>query len=232
MSITIFAGDYGSGKTELALNHAVQLAAAHRGRRVVLADLDITKPMFRSRQMHDRLAPLGVEVLSSAPGFEYADVPSISPAIHGAIEDPCADVVIDVGGDDTGARTLGRFFYVITAREYQMIYVINSLRPFSDDVEPILATMNAVEAASRLKITGIAANTNASVASTVGDCERGLSIALEVANRRGTGTAEVKFFAVWEGLFAANAGEIRELRDRTGVEYRIISRYMLPPWEE
>ena len=44
--VTLFAGHYGSGKTNIAVNYAKLLAA--KGLAVTLADLDIVNPYFRA----------------------------------------------------------------------------------------------------------------------------------------------------------------------------------------
>lgn len=228
MSVVILTGAYGSGKTELAVNLAVGHARASDGR-TVLVDLDITKPMFRSRDLADELARAGVEVVSGAAGFEFADVPTISPAIYGAIEDRSAQVFMDVAGDERGARVLGRFAAALAARGYSMLYVINTNRPFCDSVEAIAASMKAVEAASRLSVTGVVANSNTGAESTSEDVAYGLGVAAAAARARGV---EVEFAAVADSLMKEDGAGILAAASSYGVGIRPISRYMLPPWEE
>ena len=50
--IIIFCGNYGSGKTEIALNTALKLRS--QGERTVLVDLDIVNPYFRSSE-HEKM---------------------------------------------------------------------------------------------------------------------------------------------------------------------------------
>ena len=56
--VSIVTGHYGTGKTELAVNLALALAA--EGRRVMLADLDIVNPYFRSRERRPQLEAAGI----------------------------------------------------------------------------------------------------------------------------------------------------------------------------
>ncbi len=62
--VTVFVGHFGSGKTEIALNGALDLAAT--GEPVTLVDLDVVKPYFRSRAARNLLEQAGVELV--APG--------------------------------------------------------------------------------------------------------------------------------------------------------------------
>ena len=255
MSVTILTGAYGSGKTEVAVNMAIQHAqqAAGLGRhatvppehavclaglalpagpsrtRTVLVDLDITKPMFRSRDLADILAGLGVETISGAAGYELADVPSISPAIYGAIEDRSATVFIDVGGDERGARTLGRLAAELSARGYHMLYVVNANRPFVDTPDAIVSSMQGIECACALTISAVVANTNTGDDSSADDVGVGLEVAQRAASRHGVRLA---FVAVSREVMDKQGDEVRAAASRYGVDIRVISRYMLLPWEE
>ncbi|MGD9154280.1 MAG: ATP-binding protein, partial [Bacillota bacterium] len=106
--ITIIGGAFGSGKTEFALACALKKRALTDGK-TGLIDLDIVNPYFRSRDRAAELEKLGVTVISTQPGFEYADLPALSPQIYALLQDQTYQVVVDVGGDPVGARALGRF---------------------------------------------------------------------------------------------------------------------------
>jgi RecA/RadA recombinase len=172
--VTVLVGAFGCGKTELAVNFAMRMNDA--GRDVALVDIDILKPMFRSRDKRLRLSELGVRVVSSVADYEDADIPALSPAIYGVIEDQSQDVVIDVGGDDDGARVLGRFRNVLERAGYEMLYVVNTRRPFSSTPEEIVNMVVAVEQASRLKCTALVSNTNLGSESSVELVKEGLDI--------------------------------------------------------
>jgi len=143
LQVQIFAGRFGSGKSEVALNYALALARGTRpdaGRPapaadsagatpgdapVTLVDLDIVTPYFRSREMADRLQEHGVQVIAPAAVSRYMDSPAITPQILGAIEQVNRAVVLDVGGDPQGARALGQFSPAIQRRGYHMYFVVN-----------------------------------------------------------------------------------------------------------
>lgn len=169
----VFAGRFGSGKTESAVNFAIQLA---QGRyptetgwgkppavfhaRPLLVDLDIVTPYFRSRELGETLRALNVEVVAPAAVGRYLDFPAISPEILGAIEQQGQMVVLDVGGDPQGARALGQYSAAIGAQEYAAYFIVNPYRPFTDSLQGVREAIRAVEATSRLKMTALVSNPN------------------------------------------------------------------------
>ena len=239
--VTVFVGAFGSGKTELSLNFAIRLAdagsAAGSGSgdssgdgspRAALADIDILKPMFRSRELRAQLAARGVRVVSGAPEYEMADVPALSPAIYGAIEDKSVPLVVDVGGDDDGARALGRFRSHLERAGYDMLYVVNTLRPFSSGPEEIITMLRAVEGASRLGCTALVSNTNLGAASTAEEARTGLDMVRRVSGRVGI---PVRFFTVSLGVAQSFPESVRRISLDSGIPAFVIDRLVLPPWE-
>ena len=105
--VTIVTGHYGTGKTEFAVNLALALAAG--GERVMLADLDIVNPYFRSRERRELLEEAGVRLVATPRALADADVPALPAELHTVLEDRSVRGVLDVGGDPSGARVLARF---------------------------------------------------------------------------------------------------------------------------
>jgi hypothetical protein len=179
-AVTIFSGRFGSGKTEAALNYALLLAQSPdpslpgppstargrssegttQGNRVVLIDLDIVTPYFRSREMADRMKDLRVDVVAPSIIGQHLDTPAITPQILGAIEQQSHRVVLDVGGDKQGARALGQFSAAIRRRGYTMFFVVNPYRPFTSTLEGLTSSIAEIEESARLKVTNLVSNPN------------------------------------------------------------------------
>lgn len=223
--VTIFAGPFGSGKTEMAINHA--LASRASGRKTALVDLDIVKTMFRSREVREGLRAQGIRVIASAIESDSVDLPAISPEIFSVLEDEATKVYIDVGGDDDGATVLGRFKREIEAAGYEMLLVVNTRRPFVSSVDGIVSVARLIEEASRLKITGVIANTNLGPETRVEDILEGYPIAKEAARLLGVG---VKFVGIPESI-AADEDDSKAVAAAVSEPLFAVRRHMVVPWE-
>lgn len=169
--LNIFTGYYGSGKTEIAINYALQLAK--QSPRVCVVDLDIVNPYFCSRDVRDRLEDAGIRVISANPGWANVELGVVSPEVMAIFNDKSQEVVIDVGGDDLGALALGQFNRYFQQEPYEMNLVINTNRPDTSTVEEVEDCMTRIQGASRLKVTHLIANTNLSFETTAADVLRG-----------------------------------------------------------
>lgn len=155
--VTVFVGNYGSGKTELALSKAFSLA--REGRRVALADLDIVNPYFRSRDRVDVLEAAGIQVVIPDRDIAFSDAPVLPAEVGGVLRDPYGEVICDVGGDPTGARVLGCFAEDL-ATGADLLLVVNAFRPMTQTVGQIVAMAREIEAASGIRLTGLINNSN------------------------------------------------------------------------
>ena len=157
--ITLFAGHYGSGKTNVAVNFALRLAA--QGKAVTLADMDIVNPYYRSKDSAAELEAAGVKVIASAYANTNVDVPALPQEMYSVTEDQSRYAVLDVGGDDRGALALGRYAPAILAEnDYHMVYVFNASRPLSRTAEAALEIMAEIETAGGIPFTAIVNNSN------------------------------------------------------------------------
>ena len=174
--VVVVVGHYGVGKTNFALNLALDAAAA--GRAVTLADMDVVNPYFRSSEYAAVLDAAGVRLV--APVFAEAgtslDVPSLTGAVVPAIQAAYAEaaapapvasgavgrplVIIDAGGDDVGATALARFAPAIQAGPHEVIYVANAFRNLTQEPAEAVAVLREIEAKSRLAVTAVAGNSH------------------------------------------------------------------------
>ena len=157
--LTLFAGHYGSGKTNIAVNYA--LALAGEGKNVCIADLDIVNPYFRTADSTRQLEEAGVEVIVSQFANSNVDLPSLPAEAYRLVEDHSTYGVMDIGGDDRGAYALGRYTpYILKENNYRMVFVANSFRPLTRTPQEALEVMREIEAACGLRFTHIVNNAN------------------------------------------------------------------------
>ena len=153
-------GHFGSGKTEFAVSLAFALAARNgSAERLALCDLDIENPYVRSRERQDALNAAGVAVYSDPSGGRNgSELQTISAAIRAPLEDDGCRVILDCGGDNTGAMVLNQFSKYFPAGDYQLLCVVNCNRPGTDTPEKAAAHIRAIEETTGLTVTGLISN--------------------------------------------------------------------------
>lgn len=157
--ITLFAGHYGSGKTNIAVNYAIWLKERHED--VVIADLDIVNPYFRTKDSERLLHERGIETVSPEFANSNVDLPALPAELYGVVQNRRRYAVLDIGGDDRGAYALGRFApYILEENDFEMIYVANFCRPLTVTAGEALEVMREIEAAGGIPFTAIVNNTN------------------------------------------------------------------------
>ena len=157
--LTLFAGHYGSGKTNIAVNFALYLA--RQGRAVCVGDLDIVNPYFRTKDSAKVLEKAGVTLISPQFANSNVDLPALPAEAYRLVTDRAVWGIMDIGGDDRGAYALGRYVPAIKEEgNYDMVYVANPYRPLTQTPEEALEVMREIESACGLAFTCIANNAN------------------------------------------------------------------------
>ena len=176
----VLTGNYGSGKTEIALNLALQSAGKEITR---LVDLDIVNPYFRSAEKKEDLEAAGVAMLAPTFALTTVDIPALPPEIQSVFETPCDRVIFDVGGDDTGAAALGRYYPSFRNHREETLHalVINCMRPLTQTREDILDLAGRIIGRSRLDLDLLINNTNLADQTEPDMVERGEALVLACA---------------------------------------------------
>ncbi len=157
--ITIIAGHYGSGKTNIAVNTAIKMKKD--GIDTVIADLDIVNPYFRTKDSLERLEKEGIRLISSEYANSNVDIPAIPQEMYSIVDDKDRHYVVDLGGDDRGAYALGRYSDRIKEEnDYEFYFVFNMYRPLTRDAASAAEVMGEIEEACRMKFTAIINNSN------------------------------------------------------------------------
>lgn len=179
--IRIFSGHFGSGKTEIAINYALNMAKF--GKKVAIVDIDIVNPYFCIRAIKDLLEDAGIRVISSNLSYVNAELMVIPSEVNAIFNDKSYEVVIDIGGDDVGAVVLGQYNQYFKKESYEMYFVINNNRPFTADSKSTEEFLNQIEKASRLKITHLISNTNLSYETKVEHILKGDKVVLQMSQK-------------------------------------------------
>ena len=220
-SVTVVTGHYGVGKTNLAINLA--LDAREAGLEVRLADLDVVNPYFRSSDYRRLLEDAGVQVIAPRYAGTTLDAPAISGQVSAALDWARGEtgrlLLIDAGGDDVGATALGRFARGVDEGGYDLLYVVNRSRNLTHDPTEALSVLREIEDASHLRATAVANNTHLADFTDGEVLCRGASFAQEVALLAGLPLA-----------FSAVPQNMLEDADIPGVRYPV-SVHVRKPWE-
>ena len=157
--VTLFAGHYGSGKTNIAVNFALYLKSI--GKDVIIADMDIVNPYFRTKDSMTELEKAGIELISPQFANSNVDLPALPQEMYKTVQDKSKYSVLDIGGDDRGAYALGRYTpYILEENDYEFVFVANFYRPLTTTAPEALEVMREVEVAAGLKFTAIVNNSN------------------------------------------------------------------------
>ncbi|MBO5505385.1 MAG: hypothetical protein J5984_02795 [Clostridia bacterium] len=195
--ITVFAGHYGSGKTNIAVNYAIYLNDL--GNKTVIADLDIVNPYFRTKDSEKTLKDKGVKLISSEYANTNVDVPALPAETYSVFADKDCKGVLDVGGDDRGALALGRYVpLILEENDYEMLFVINKYRFMTGTPEGTIEIMKEIEDACGLKFTGIVNNSNIGEETTVETVVSSMEYAKNVSRLSGL---PIKMTTVWDAIY-------------------------------
>lgn len=182
--MTLLSGHYGSGKTNIAVNIALELKK-HRDN-VAIADLDIVNPYFRTKDSQAELENAGIRFICSEYANTNLDIPALPQQMYSITDDQTLTAVMDIGGDDRGALALGRYTpALIEENNYDMLLVVNRFRPLTPDAESTVEIMREIEAAGGLPFTGIINNSNLGDETTPEDVLSSLEYAEKISSLTG-----------------------------------------------
>jgi hypothetical protein len=219
--LIIVIGAFGSGKSEYSVNLA-RFLKADGAPNITLVDLDVVNPYFRSRDVREHFEMDGIEVIAPEGKFKHADLPMLSPRIKGAILDKNRTVILDVGGDPIGCKTLRRFAQDAIERTYTMQFVVNTRRPFTANVTEIIEMKNTLEAFSELVVTELICNTNLMELTDVKLISEGIEIIREVAEKENL---------LFEKYLTMNDVKCIFPNVINGIKKINLKHYLLKPWE-
>lgn len=217
---SVFVGNYGSGKTELSIHHALE--AAGQGKETFLIDMDIVNPYFRSAEKGEILEQAGVRVVKPYYANTTVDVPALPPDIYVPFDKGCDRAIFDAGGDPVGAAALGLLSdrFEQAKEDTEVLYIINTLRPLQGSVEEIVQMLHEIEEKSKLKVTALVNNTNLALETEAQHVVKGQEIVEKVSREL---KLPIAFACAKENIF-------REIQGKINCPLKKIKIYMRPEW--
>jgi hypothetical protein len=217
--IVIIVGNYGSGKTEVSINLAVN--QKRQGMKVRVADLDLVNFYFRTREALPYLTNLGIELVLPPAEYLNADLPILTPAVAGMIQHPTDLTLLDVGGDDAGATVLSALADAFVGKSFRMLQVVNPFRPHTDSLAGCGKIRKEIEGASGMTIDGIIGNANLIEETTVDSIYEGYEFVSDLSRETGL---PLEFITVENRLLP--------LMDLHNLKCPVltIDRQLSPPW--
>ena len=213
----IFLGEAGSGKSEISINFAMMLAR-FGDKPVHFFDMDMTKPLFRSRDVIEELEKAGITFHHEE---QFMDAPTLVGGVNLLLKDEGCYVVMDVGGDYIGARSIGGFAPRINKGDVIVYYVLNAYRPWSNDIDHIDETLGKILGVSHIELGKLhmVNNPNNGLTTTEKEFLEGNEKMAAMVNPY----IAVDFACVREELYEA-------VKDKAGVPVLPIHLYLTYPW--
>jgi hypothetical protein len=220
--ITIITGHFGSGKTEMAVNLAIEARGSSTNMKIAVADLDIVNPYYRARDSKTILMENDIELIAPADKLAAADLPIVPSDIYRVIYDPSYRLIVDAGGDKDGAIALGQFYNDWKEMQPEVLFILNANRPYVSTLTGAQETLLEIEKASRLKITGIINNSNVGSETTIEDVLKGMELSKNLSR-------ELNIPLLYTTLSPQLNAEAESLS--AGYQVKVISRFLKLPWE-
>ncbi len=205
--ITLLCGHYGSGKTNIAVNMAFELKEKFEN--VVVADMDIVNPYFRTKDSQKEFEKAGIKLIASAFAGSNVDLPSLPQEMYSLTDSRDAHCILDIGGDERGALVLGRYAERIKEENnYEMYFVFNACRPLTRNADDALEVMREIEWAGKIPFTGIINNSNIGEETTAEIVINSITAANELSQKAGI---PLVMTSVHEKLFSSLENKIANL---------------------
>lgn len=219
--VRIITGHYGSGKSELSVNMVTKLKEKHD--KVAIVDLDIANPYFRSRERQDTMEEMGIKVYHNSFGYDISqDLPALSAAIREPLENKEFTCIVDLGGDDSGARVLNQFRKYFLDDDSEMIFVVNANRPETSTVAGVLDHLDRIQIETGLKVDGLINNTHLLSETSAKDIKKGYALCQEIA--------EILDIPVVGSYCNEKILKNIDKEDLDGIEVTPISLFLRPSW--
>lgn len=223
----VLIGNYGSGKTEIAINLAVQSAA--KGKKTLVIDLDKVNDYFRMSDRVELLKDNNVNLVSPTFAGQGITPSNMSAAVASAFDGDWDLCVFDVGGDAAGAMSLGRYhgdFAALQPGQLEVYDIVNVFRPMSENPEKILQLKDEMEGFARQQVTGFVNNSNLLNYASADDIRQGYDVLRETSDLSGVPVAHTTGRKCFLDEFLADGRDEKYIGEPIALE-----TYMHRSWE-
>ncbi len=203
--IYVFVGHFGSGKTETAVNFALKLRDFEK--KINIVDMDIVNPFFRTVDFRPDLEDSGINVIASRYAGTNIESPALPREILTALNEDGSRTILDVGGDDIGARVLAGYREHILGFPNRIYCVVNIRRPETNTPEKIIKVISQIEESSGIRVTALVNNTNLADETQVEDVVEGQQMLNKVSIQKGI---PIAFICADEKIIDVLPGAMRQ----------------------
>ena len=223
----VLIGNYGSGKTEIAINLAVNSAA--KGFNTLVVDLDKVNDYFRMSDRVELLKENHVNLVSPTFAGQGVTPSNMSAAVASAFAGDWDLCIFDVGGDAAGAMSLGRYhpdFAALEPGQLEVSDIVNVFRPMSESPEKIIKLKEEMEGFARLQVTGFVNNSNLLNYASADDIRTGYDVLKVTSEMTGIPVAHTTGRKKFIEEFLADGRDEKYIGEPIGLE-----TYMHRSWE-
>lgn len=157
--VEVFAGAYASGKSETAINRALQFPRNS----ITLVDLDTVEPAYTLRPIATELEKKGVKVITQPDSFGLGEAASyITPAQINCLAEN-GNIIIDVGYGAGGLDILDIINNIEEENNLKIFLVVNTSKYETSNVDNIIEYITFAEGIEHRpwkKFSGMISNTH------------------------------------------------------------------------
>lgn len=185
-TVEVFTGAYASGKSESALNRALQYA--NSGKDITLVDLDTVEPAYCLRPIIGELKEQGIDIIAQTDYFGLGEAGSYVTAEQINCLSKNGNMIIDVGYGASGLDILDILNGIEQENDLRIYLVVNTSKFETRDKSSILEYMEFSSGLNKRpwkKFTGFISNTHLSDETVKEDIIRGYNKLKEVSDETG-----------------------------------------------
>lgn len=160
-TVEVFTGAYASGKSESAINRALQFAQI--GKDITLVDLDTVEPAYCLRPIIGELKEKGISIIAQTDYFGLGEAGSYVTAEQINCLSKNGDMIIDVGYGASGLDILDILNGIEKENDLRIYLVVNTSKFETRDKESILEYMEFSSGLNKQpwkKFSGFISNTH------------------------------------------------------------------------